>query len=73
MAVIGYASSEEQAKALFSEKFGDWFKLGCEAAPGVVLNPVIQYLFTSSALQMMTQNAGLANIVAHASVHLNAS
>ena len=73
MAVIGYASTEEQAKALFSDKFGDWFKLGCDAEPGVVLNPVTQYIFTAPALQMMTKNAGTASIVAYGSVHFNMS
>lgn len=73
MAVIGYASNEDEAKALFFKQFGEWFALGCEAGVGIVHNPVIQYLFSPVALQTMTQSEGLANIVAHASVHLNAS
>lgn len=71
MAVIGYASNENEAKELFSKKFGDWFKIGCDAAPGVVQNPVTQYLFSAQALQTITQNEGRANIVVHASVHIN--
>lgn len=73
MAIIGYASSEENAKALFKEKFGDWFALGCDAAPGVVQNPVTLFLFSAAALQTMTEKNGTANVVAHASVHINMS
>ena len=73
MAVIGYASSEEEAKALFLEKFGDWFTIGCDAAVGVVQNPVVQYLFSPSALQTMTKSEACANVAAYASVHINAS
>lgn len=73
MAVVGYASSEEQAKALFVQQFGEWFALGCEAAPGVVPNPVLEHLFSPVVLQLLTDNDGVANLKAHASVHINMS
>ena len=73
MAVIGYASNENEAKELFSKKFGDWFKIGCDAAPGVVQNPVTQFLFSTEALQMLTKHNGNANLVVHASIHINMS
>lgn len=73
MAVIGYASSEEEAKALFVKQFGDWFAVGCEAGAGVVQNPVVQYLFSPLALQKMTDSETRANVVSYASVHINAS
>lgn len=73
MAVIGYASSEEEAKTLFFKQFGEWFSFGCEAGVGVVQNPVVQYLFSPSALQLLTENDARANVAAYASVHINAS
>lgn len=73
MAVVGYATSENAAQKLFEEQFGDWFAQGCNAAIGVVQNPVTQFLFSSEALQTLTKHDGKANIVVHASVHLNFS
>ena len=73
MAVIGYATSEEAAKKLFQDQFGDWFAQGCEAVAGVVQNPVTQFLFSTEALQMLTKHNGNANLVVHASIHINMS
>ena len=73
MAVIGYATSEDAAKKLFQDQFGDWFAQGCEAATGVVQNPVTQFLFSTEALQMLTKHNGNANLVVHASIHITMS
>ena len=73
MAVIGYASNKEQAKEMFAKQFENWVEMGCEASSGVVQNPVVQYLFTPSALQILTKENGKATLVAHASIHINLS
>ena len=33
MAVIGYATSEEAAKKLFQDQFGDWFAKAAKLSP----------------------------------------
>ena len=50
MGCIGYARSEQEIKARFAEKFGDWFAKGSEAQEGVVRNEVTQFLWTEAML-----------------------
>ena len=73
IADINYNNNEDAAKKLFQDQFGDWFAQGCEAATGVVQNPVTQFLFSTEALQMLTKHNGNANLVVHASIHINMS
>lgn len=73
MATVGYAHSEEEAREQFSEKFGSWFAQGADAAQGVVRNDFTNYLFSPTALDIFTRNEGRVNVVAFASIHINAS
>lgn len=73
MAIVVYASGEDDARARFSEKFGEWFAQGAEAQMGVARNAITSYLFSSHALDIMAKSDGRANVIASASVHINAS
>lgn len=66
---IAYAMDEEEAKRGFERQFGDYFAMGCEAAPGVVRNRVTTYLLSAAALKLATCRAGNLNIFA--SAHVN--
>lgn len=56
MAIIGYADNVEQAKALFTDKFGEYFAIGCETQEGIVRNGVTEFLFSKTLLDRLETN-----------------
>ena len=46
MACVAYASSAEEMKKRFIEKFDDWFGKGCEVQKGVVTNEIAEFLWS---------------------------
>ena len=75
MAQITCAKNEQQALDKFSERFGNWFVQGADAAEGVVRNEVIEFVFSTRALDFCDKQheKGDAYIDVHASVHFNLS
>lgn len=73
MALISHAKNVRDAKAQFALQFNDFFASGAEAAGGVVVNEVTQYLFSPRALDAAKRAEGRATIRLTGSLHLNCS
>lgn len=50
MACIAYASSADEMKERFVEKFDDWFGKGCEVENGVVRSELTRFLWSEAVL-----------------------
>jgi hypothetical protein len=74
MGCVTYASSEEQMRGHFTEKFGHWFAKGCEIQNGVVRNDLTRFLWSDAMLDAM-EDCGKRRgwIDAHFWMHFNFS
>lgn len=74
MACICYASSSEQMRSHFIERFGDWFAKGCEIQKGVQRNDVTCFLWSEAILEAMEDcERNRARVDAHSWMHFNFS
>jgi hypothetical protein len=71
MAYLGYADTPAEAKAAFTELFGELMTAFCHVEEGVSRNAVTMYLFSAEALGDFERHAGRHTIRVHASVHVN--
>lgn len=72
-AIITYAESEDDAKRLFTEKFGDYLAIGCIASMGIIRNHVTEFLFSPALLSKLEKHATDAMINVYGEYYLNLS
>ncbi len=76
MAIIDYATTPEDIKQKFTERFGEYFTIGCEVGVGVVRNPVTKFLFSEALLTRLENNeseGACGALSANGEYHVNAS
>jgi len=56
MAIIDYATTPEEIKQKFTERFGEYFTIGCDVEVGIVRNDVTQLLFSEALLVRLEKN-----------------
>ena len=72
MAQISYCQDETDARQKFKQTFGDFFAVGCGAAPGVVTNAVTNYLFSERHLHLIKSEVGNAkSLDTHVQFHIS--
>lgn len=72
-ALVTYAADSLTAKAVFSQKFGQYLERGADCAQGVVCNGVTRKLFSQEAFETMRNAEGKASLEAYATMHVNYS
>lgn len=74
MGCITYADSEQQMRASFANRFGEYFAKGCEVDRGVARNKVARFLWSEDllvAIESCEPRHGFVD--AQCSVHVNFS
>lgn len=71
--LVTYAADSTTAKALFSQKFGEYLTRGADCAQGVVCNGITRKLFSPEAFETMRNADGKAALEAYATMHVNYS
>jgi len=72
-AIITYAENETDAIRLFTEKFGEYFAIGCKASVGIVRNHVTEFLFSPALLNKLDKHKTDGMINVYGEYHLNLS
>jgi hypothetical protein len=71
MALVTYAKTAEDARKCFAARFHDYYAQGARVEEGFVRNEVLEFLFSTPALDMAQNDPSVRDM--YASFHFNRS